>query len=502
MNALTTTRKEVKKGHSVTSRRVWPKTIVKRDGRVVPFDKERITAAVTKSMVASGEFKVGAPDVVRDGVVAELLKMHESDPSFIATVEKIQDSVERQLILNKFPATAKAYILYRQRHAEMRAVGREIPEKVKELAAESSKYFSNKLSELVYYTTYSKWIPEENRRETWVETVERYISFMRENVGDKLTGKEYEEIRDAMLHMRSMGSMRLLWSAGAAARYSNVCAYNCSFIAPSVWRDFGEIMYISMCGTGLGFSVEQQTVGLLPMIERQTVQAAGRRKVHVVEDSREGWADSVVLGLETWAKGEDVEFDYSQVRPAGARLATMGGRASGPEPLRRVHDFARTRVLSRQGRRLTSLDVHDLVCMIGECVVAGGVRRSALISISDLDDMEMRNAKDGQFYLQNPQRAMANNSAAYNEKPSVAVFLDEWNNLVKSGSGERGIWNRGSLKKQLPVRRWKLFEKDMHKSGVNPCGEIVLKSKEFCNLTEVCARREDTEETLMGTGGI
>ena len=494
MNALTTTRKEVKKGHSVTSRRVWPKTIVKRDGRVVPFDKERITAAVTKSMVASGEFKVGAPDVVRDGVVAELLKMHESDPSFIATVEKIQDSVERQLILNKFPATAKAYILYRQRHAEMRAVGREIPEKVKELAAESSKYFSNKLSELVYYTTYSKWIPEENRRETWVETVERYISFMRENVGDKLTGKEYEEIRDSMLYMRSMGSMRLLWSAGAAARRSNVCAYNCSFISPSVWQDFGEIMYISMCGTGLGFSVEQQTVGLLPMIERQSGK---KLPAHIIPDSKEGWADSLVHGMETWSKGLDVDFDFSQIRPAGARLSVMGGRASGPEPLRRLLAFTKERMWARQGRRLTSLDVHDIVCMEGEIVVAGGVRRSALISISDLDDMEMRHAKDGQFYLQNSQRAMANSSAAYNEKPSVEVFLDEWNNLVKSGSGERGIWNRGSLKKQLPVRRWKLFEKDMHKSGVNPCGEIVLKSKEFCNLTEVCARREDTEETLM-----
>src|SRR3989344_936117 len=297
MKTLTTSRKATTKGHSVKVRKIWPKTITKRDGRVVLFDKERITAAVTKSMVASGEFKPGAPELVRDGVLSELFKLHEVDATFVSAVEKVQDIVEKQLILNKFPATSKAYILYRERHAQMRAAGREIPDKVRELAAESSKYFSNKLSELVYYTTYSKWIPEENRRETWVETVERYISFMRENVGDKLTGKEYEEIRDSMLHMRSMGSMRLLWSAGAAARYSNVCAYNCSFIAPSVWRDLGEIMYISMCGTGLGFSVEQQTVGLLPMIARQTNK---KRSVHVVDDSREGWADSVVYGLETW----------------------------------------------------------------------------------------------------------------------------------------------------------------------------------------------------------
>ena len=473
---------------------VWPKKIIKRDGRVVPFDKDRITAAVTKAMVAANEFSQFAPERLRDSVLTELQKIGGNEKSFMPSVEQLQDIVEKQLILNKFPATAKAYILYRQRHAEMRAQGREVPEKVKELATESATYFSNKLSELVYYTTYSKWIPEEGRRETWVETVDRYMSFMRENLGEKLREDEYAEIRDSMLRMSSMGSMRLLWSAGSAARGSNVCAYNCSFISPSVWQDFGEIMYISMCGTGLGFSVEQQTVGLLPMIGRQSGK---KLPVHVVDDSKEGWADSLVHGLETWANGDDVEFDYSQVRPAGARLATMGGRASGPEPLRRVHSFARERMLVRQGRRLTSLDVHDLICMIGECVVAGGVRRSALISISDLDDNDMRHAKDGQFYLQNPQRAMANNSAAYNQKPSVEVFLDEWNNLVKSQSGERGIWNRGSLKKQLPVRRWKLFEKDMWRSGVNPCGEIVLKSKEFCNLTEVCARKEDTEETLM-----
>lgn len=470
------------------------KNVVKRDGRVVPFDQDRITVAAGKAMMAAGEHVEGGPERIRDGVVAELLHNASLTPGFVPTVEQVQDIVERQLILNQFPATAKAYILYREKHAKMRAEGREVPEKVRKLAEESATYFPTKLSELVYYTTYSKWMPEEGRRETWVETVGRYIDFMRENLGDKLTKKEYAEITEAMLTMSSMGSMRLLWSAGPAARRSNVCAYNCSFIAPSCWQDFGEIMYISMCGTGLGFSVEQQTVGLLPMIERQSGK---KLPTHVIADSKEGWADSLVHGMTTWAKGMDVEFDYSKIRPAGSRLSVMGGRASGPDPLRRLHAFVRERMLARQGRRLTSLDVHDIICMEGEIVVAGGVRRSALISISDLDDVEMREAKNGQFYLQNPQRAMANNSAAYNEKPSVATFLDEWNSLVRSGSGERGIWNRGSLKHQLPVRRWKLFEKDMFRSGVNPCGEIVLKSKEFCNLTEVCARKEDTEDTLM-----
>ena len=473
---------------------VWPKTITKRDGRVVIFDKERITAAVTKAMVAAGELRTGAPEKVRDAVLTELRRLHGLNPNLSPNVEVIQDIVEKQLVLNAFPSTAKSYILYRQKHAEMRAVGREVPERVRDMATLSASFFSNKLSELVYYTTYSKWMTEENRRETWIETVDRYVLFMRENLEDKLTNEEYGEIRDSMLRMRSMGSMRLLWSAGIAARQSNVCAYNCSYIAPSCWQDFGEIIYISMCGTGLGFSVEQQTVGLLPMIERQT----GKKLPNfIIPDSKEGWADALVHGMETWSKGLDVEFDYSKIRLAGARLSVMGGRASGPEPLRRLLAFTRERILARQGRRLTSLDVQDIICIEGECVVAGGVRRSALISISDLDDSDLRHAKNGQFYLQNPQRAMANNSAAYNEKPSVEVFLDEWNSLVKSQSGERGIWNRGSLKKQLPVRRWKLFEKDLWRSGVNPCGEIVLKSKEFCNLTEVCARKEDTEETLM-----
>src|SRR3989344_5998910 len=470
------------------------KNVVKRDGRVVPFDKDRITVAVGKAMTVALEHVEGGPERVRDGVVAELMHNLSLNSAYVPTVEQVQDIVERQLILNQFPATAKAYILYREKHARMRAEGREVPEKVRKLAEESATYFPNKLSELVYYTTYSKWMPEEGRRETWLETVGRYVDFMRENLGEKLTDKEYEEITESMLTMSSMGSMRLLWSAGPAARRSNVCAYNCSFIAPLCWQDFGEIMYISMCGTGLGFSVEQQTVGLLPMIARQSGK---KLPTHFVEDDKEGWANSLVHGMDAWSKGFDVEFDYSKVRPSGARLVVMGGRSSGPDPLRRLHSFTRERMLSRQGRRLTSLDVHDIICMEGEIVVAGGVRRSALISISDLDDVEMRGAKNGQFYLQNAQRAMANNSAAYNEKPSVATFLDEWNSLVRSGSGERGIWNRGSLKKQLPVRRWKLFEKDMHKSGVSPCGEIVLKSKEFCNLTEVCARRDDTEESLM-----
>jgi ribonucleoside-diphosphate reductase alpha chain len=249
-----------------------------------------------------------------------------------------------------------------------------------------------------------------------------------------------------------------------------------------------------MCGTGVGYSVERQNVEQLPMIQKQTGK---KLPTHVIGDSKEGWCEALVAGMTAWEQGADIAFDYSEVRPAGARLVTMGGRSSGPEPLRELLDFTRERMLTRQNRRLSTLDVHDICCKIGMIVVAGGVRRSAMISLSDLDDIEMREAKNGAFYMHNAQRAMANNSAVYNEKPLVKDFLQEWSNLVTSGSGERGIFNRGSLKKQLPVRRWKVFKDYADRSGLNPCGEIILRSKQFCNLSEVVARAEDTEDTLL-----
>ena len=467
-------------------------SIRKRDGRVVPFDQSRITDAILKAMKAAGE---GTPDDARrvsDRVLRELSKKYP--PEKVLGIEDIQDTVETSLILLDYAKTAKAYILYRQQRSELREKSREIPEHVKKLAADSKKYFRNPLAEFIYYSRYSRWIPEEGRRETWIETVDRYISFMKENLGKALEENEYRELREAILNQEVMPSMRLMWSAGKGARATNVSAYNCSFIAPSKLQDFSEIMYLSMCGAGVGFSVEQQNVQKLPQIKKQTGQVLA---THVIEDSKEGWCDAFTLGLKTWFNGKDIKFDFSKVRPMGARLKTMGGKSSGPGPLIALIEYSREKILSKQGRRLSSLDVHDIICKIGEIVVMGGVRRTALISLSDLDDQEMRLAKSGQFYLAEPQRAMANNSVAYNEKPSTVQFLDEWIALAKNGTGERGIFNRGSLKNQLPARRWKVFEKDSATSGTNPCGEIVLKSKEFCNLTEVVSRAEDTEESLL-----
>ncbi len=464
----------------------------KRDGRIVPFDQDRITSAIARAMAATGEGSAQSAEKVSEQVVGALMKKYPA--GHVPAIEEIQDVVETQLILMDFQKTAKAYILYRNERSQLRENKKEIPEYVKKLAAASKKYFHNQLAEFVYYRTYANWIPEEGRRETWIETVERYMSFMKENLGDKLTSDEYAEVQDAILHQEAMPSMRLLQFAGKAARATNVCAYNCSFTAPQKIEDFAEIMYISMCGTGVGFSVESQNVQKLPQIKRQHGK---KLKTHVVGDSKEGWADALTLGLRAWFDGKDVDFDLSQLRPAGARLATMGGKSSGPEPLRSLLAFARAKILSKQGRRLSNIDVHDICCKIGEVVVAGGVRRSAMISLSDLDDKEMQAAKTGQFYFADPQRSMANNSAVYTRKPEAEQFMEEWLALAKSHTGERGIFNRGSLAMQIPKRRQRILGQKILKLGTNPCGEILLQPKQFCNLSEVVARTEDTEETLL-----
>ena len=469
--------------------------IRKRDGTFVPFDESRIVNAIWKAMRASGEGDEKGATAVAKMVTKDLQKLARSgNKDFLPTVEGVQDLVEKQLILHNFVKTSKAYILYRERRSELRQEKGEVSKEVRDLTTQSKVYFRNQLAEYIFYSSYSRWLDDKSRRETWVETIDRYINFMRDNLGDKLKDKEYAEIREYMLNMKALGSMRLLQFAGQAAHVSNVTAYNCSYIAPTCWQDFAEIMYILMCGAGLGFSVEEQTIGQLPIIKRQNGE---KPTTLVIPDSREGWADALALGLKTWSSGKDIIFDYSVLRSRGARLKTMGGRSSGPNPLRNLLNFTRERLFSRQGRRLKTIDAHDIICKIGEVVVSGGVRRSALISLSDLDDIEMREAKNGQFYLTDPERSMANNSVAYSEKPTMKQFLDEWVNLAKAGSGERGIYNRGGLKTQLPTRRWKIFEPDLETAGINPCGEIILKSKQFCNLSEVVARLDDTEETLM-----
>jgi len=468
--------------------------VQKRNGTKVAFDLQHITNAIHKAMIQVEEGSLEEAELVANKVFADLVRIAKKHRNFIPTVEGIQDSVEKELILSEYVKTAKAYILYREERTKLREKGLVVPEHVKQLASDSKKYFRNPLGEFIYYRTYAKWMDSEGRRETWLETVARYIDFMRENLGSKLTEEEYKEVQEAILKQEAMPSMRLLQFAGPAARATHVCAYNCSFIAPKVIQDFAEIMYISMCGTGAGWSVESRNIQSLPQIKMQT---GNKLPTFVVPDSREGWADALAFGMQTWFDGYDVDFDFSQIRPAGARLKTMGGKSSGPDPLRNLLAFTKEKILSRQGRRLTNLDAHDIICKIGDCVVAGGVRRSAMISLSDLDDEAIRDAKSGQFYLTEPQRMLANNSAVYNTKPSNTEFLEEWVALMKSGSGERGIFNRAALAKTLPERRLNFLHNDVSELGTNPCGEIILQSKQFCNLSEIVARPEDNEQTLM-----
>jgi ribonucleoside-diphosphate reductase alpha chain len=432
------------------------------------------------------------PERVAAAVVAEM--EGRLPGGYIPQVEEIQDLVEESLILQDFPRTAKAYILYRHERARVRRKARVVPRGLRRLAQESQNSFANPLAEFIYYRTYSRWMEEEGRRETWVETVDRYFGFMREVVGGRLSEDEVAELRRAVLAQEVMPSMRLLWSAGPAARANQVAAYNCSFIAPRRPEDLAEIMYLLMSGVGVGFSVETQNVQHFPIVAPQRGE---RLPMHRIGDSKEGWADALKAGLRAWYAGQDLDFDFSGVRPAGARLRTMGGRSSGPAPLRAFLDYARIKVLAAQGRRLRNIEVHDLVCKVGEVVEMGGVRRSALISLSDFDDEEMRRAKEGHFYLGQPQRAMANNSAVYGRRPQATEFLEEWLALAKGGTGERGIFNRGALPAQVPARRWPAFEPHWATSGTNPCGEIVLRSRQFCNLTEVVARPADTEDTLL-----
>lgn len=345
--------------------------------------------------------------------------------------------------------------------------------------------------QFIYYRTYSRWREELGRREDWHESVTRYMDFMKAKLGKKLSKKEYQEVETAIVEMEVMPSMRLIWGAGDAAGKTNTIGYNCAFTTPTKFKNFGEILYLLTCGCGVGFSVEEKFVNQLPDVK---IQTKTKLDPFVVLDSREGWADAVVRGLSTWYDGNDITFDYSLIRPLGAKLKTMGGRASGPEPLRSLLEFTREIVFSRQGRKLRPIDVHDIITKIGEVVVAGGTRRSAEISLSDLNDADLRYAKAGSFWETTPNRSMANNSAVYNEKPQIETFMREWTALMESGTGERGIFNRSGV---MPDRRAELLGDRIHSLGTNPCGEILLQPKQFCNLSEVIARSYDTRKTLL-----
>ena len=357
--------------------------------------------------------------------------------------------------------------------------------------------------DFIHLSRYSRWLENENRRETWEETVDRYFNFFEKHLKDNhnyVEDKEVvEELRSAVLNLEVMPSMRALMTAGVALERENVAGYNCSFVAMNNLKSFDEVLYVLMCGTGVGFSVERDFVNKLPTLAEEFSES---HTTIVVQDSKLGWAKAYRELVSLLVNGQVPKWDLSKVRPAGARLKTFGGRASGPEPLEDLFRFTVDSFSKAAGRKLNSIEVHDIVCKIAEIVVVGGVRRSALISLSSLTDERMRDAKTGQWWDANPQRALANNSVAYKERPEIGTFMDEWVSLYKSKSGERGMFNRKAAVDQ--VASVQELRGDDHvgrnanyEFGTNPCSEIILRDKEFCNLSEVVIRVDDDKESLM-----
>nr|WOZ55702.1 ribonucleotide reductase [Methylophilales phage MEP434] len=351
-----------------------------------------------------------------------------------------------------------------------------------------SKNLPTVYQDVIAISRYARFIPEKKRRETWDETVDRLINYLSYKTPQLL--KDMPAIKKAVLNLEVMPSMRLLMTAGEACERDNISAYNCSYLAVNNKRAFSEALYILMNGTGVGFSCERQETNQLPAIPPVLEMCDD---IIVVEDSKLGWAKAFKKLLSSLWEGDIPTIDYSKVRPAGARLKTFGGRASGHEPLKRLFDFVIDTFTTAKGRKLNSIEVHDIMCMVGEIVVVGGVRRSALISLSNLTDKRMREAKMGAWYNDNPHRGLANNSVAYTEKPDSETFMEEWVSLVKSKSGERGIFNRVAAQKQ--AAKWKRRLESMS-YGTNPCSEIILRDKQFCNLSEVVVRAGDTEASL------
>ena len=351
-----------------------------------------------------------------------------------------------------------------------------------------NNYLPTDYQTFIATSRYARWLDDEGRRETWGETVGRFIDNIVRPSG--VSDKDVNDLQEAILNLQVMPSMRALMTAGPAAARDNTCVYNCSYLPVDHPRAFDEAMFILLCGTGVGFSVERQAISKLPEVPADINDS---EDLIVVQDSKEGWAKAlrkVISGLYT---GDVPKWDLSKIRAAGQRLKTFGGRASGPDPLNDLFKFVVAKFKGAAGRKLNSVECHDIMCKIGEVVVVGGVRRSAMISLSNLSDDRMRHAKSGQWWENEGQRALANNSVAYTDKPDMETFMREWLSLVESKSGERGIFSRIAADKHVARNGRRTTGMEW---GTNPCSEIILRPYQFCNLTEVVVRPTDTEKTL------
>ena len=365
-----------------------------------------------------------------------------------------------------------------------------IPNNVKKAYEDASKYFPTPLQLHQFLDKYSRFNYKEARRETWIECVDRSITYLQELSQNKLPQEEYDRIRKFMLEMKATPSMRLIAMAGPAAIRQNISIYNCSFTVIDSIDAMVEELIIAMAGCGIGYSVEKQFTDKLPEVKQQTGDIL---PTYTIADSTEGWAEAFRIGLNTWFNGGNLSFDYSLIRPTGAPLQIKGGRASGPEPLKNFLDFTKKIILKRQGQKLRPLDCHDILCKLGETIVAGGVRRSALISLFDMDDMEMMDCKNGDNLIGNEQRWMANNSGVWTDEITENMLLKQMYMMIDGERGEPGIFSRFNANRIIPERRAKFGEKHF---GTNPCGEINLRPAQFCNLSIAVARPDDTEETL------
>lgn len=465
-----------------------PKRVLKRNGTEESFDQAKIATAVRRCLVEGLKSSGAAAEPIVDQVCRHTLNVLRSrvcdEP---VSVEDVQRLVIQQLWAGGYFEAAEHYTIYRENHRKEREGQGASPE-VEARIAEDCQHFPTQLQYYQFMSKFSRWREEGRRRETWREACDRVIGWLRSlPCGSSVTDEEWFGLDGALYHMEATPSLRVLQMAGPALDRCHVGVYNCAYSPIADLFAFSELLYVLMQGTGMGFSVEGEYVDRLPRVKRQ--RKVPVKKV-VVEDTTEGWCDALHEGLQTWWDGEDVEYDLSQVRPAGARLRTKGGRASGPGPLRELLQFARGTVLRNQGGRLPDIDVHDLCCMIGKIVQVGGVRRASCISLSDLDSQAMRDCKNGNWFERAVWRTMANNSGVYEERPGAVEFMEEMLSLAKSGSGERGVFHRGGVLRALPTRRKKT------KFGINPCAEIILRPLQFCNLSITVARSYDTIESL------
>lgn len=419
--------------------------IRKRNGAVVEFNESKVVTALYKCFKATGVEKTFEELDIFSKQVVNIISAKYEEPS----VEEVQDVVEMVLQAAGEYEAAKKYILYRAEKTKLRE-NRPIPEEVKEAFERSSIYFKQPSQQFQFYDKYSRFNYELGRRETWEETVERAVNFLKYLSKNKLDVSVYDRLKYSILNMNVMPSMRLLAMAGPAAERNNISIFNCSFMGVDSIDSFVEALVISMSGCGVGFSVERQFVDELPKIKRQPKKGHKEIPTHIIDDSTEGWADSIKIGLNAWFNGKDVNFDFSQIRPAGAILKTKGGRASGPLPLKEMLSFLREKILQRQGGTLKPVDAHDMMCEIGNAAVQGGTRRTAMISLFDFDDMEMRNAKIGNFP---PRRWNANNSAVIDRKLSQQEIMELMLTMFKGGTGEPGIFSRYAVENTLPKDR-------------------------------------------------